>query len=81
MFEDWDIVSTLVTFAVVGAIPAALILAGSISGWWDMRKKRTAHPASWFPDPAGRHQLRYWDGTRWTEHVSDHGTTTSDPLH
>lgn len=25
----------------------------------------------WFPDPARRHQLRYWDGTSWTEHVQD----------
>ncbi len=38
------------------------------------------HPPSWFPDPAGRHELRYWDGTGWTEHVSDQGVTRQDPL-
>jgi len=27
--------------------------------------------ASWHPDPTGEHRLRYWDGTRWTEHTSD----------
>lgn len=32
----------------------------------------------WWPDPHGRHQLRYWDGTRWTEHVSDAGVTSVD---
>ena len=37
-------------------------------------------PPNWFPDPLGRHQFRYWDGTQWTEHVSDGGATTSDPL-
>lgn len=25
----------------------------------------------WAPDPFRRHELRYWDGQRWTEHVSD----------
>jgi hypothetical protein len=37
-------------------------------------------PASWLADPSGRHQLRYWDGTRWTEHVSDNGVTSVDPV-
>lgn len=40
----------------------------------------TAPPPSWAPDPAGRHELRYWDGTLWTEHVSDRGTMSQDPL-
>jgi hypothetical protein len=37
-------------------------------------------PPSWQPDPAGRHEYRYWDGTSWTEHVSDSGEQTTDPL-
>ena len=36
--------------------------------------------ASWLPDPGGMHELRYWDGRAWTEHVSDRGTTGQDPL-
>jgi hypothetical protein len=36
--------------------------------------------ASWQPDPSGAHELRYWNGTAWTEHVSDQGTTGQDPL-
>lgn len=24
----------------------------------------------WYPDPAGSPQVRWWDGVRWTEHVS-----------
>jgi uncharacterized protein YxjI len=35
-------------------------------------------PPSWHPDPYGRHDLRYWDGTRWTEHVSSHGKQSVD---
>ena len=37
-------------------------------------------PAGWFADPGRRHELRYWDGQRWTEHVSDHGVQGADPL-
>jgi hypothetical protein len=35
---------------------------------------------SWLPDPTGAHELRYWNGSTWTEHVSDQGTTGHDPL-
>jgi putative membrane protein len=34
----------------------------------------------WFPDPAGRHQLRYWDGVVWTAHVLDASVAGDDPL-
>ena len=27
-------------------------------------------PPGWHPDPYGRAALRWWDGTRWSEHVS-----------
>lgn len=36
-----------------------------------------AVPAGWHPDPSGAPQLRYWDGTRWTEHV--HATAPAVP--
>lgn len=37
-------------------------------------------PAQWATDPAGRHQHRWWDGARWTEHVADNGVASVDPL-
>ncbi|MDQ1403826.1 MAG: hypothetical protein QOG03_2142 [Actinomycetota bacterium] len=37
-------------------------------------------PGGWHPDPGGRHELRYWDGTRWTDHVSDGGVQSTDAL-
>jgi hypothetical protein len=37
------------------------------------------NPAAWHPDPFGRHQMRYWDGTQWTEHVSNQGKQSTDP--
>lgn len=34
----------------------------------------------WNPDPTGRHEYRYWNGTTWTDDVSDSGVTSVDPL-
>ena len=37
-------------------------------------------PAGWQPDPFGRYTNRYWDGSIWTEHVTDAaGSQTTDP--
>jgi hypothetical protein len=36
--------------------------------------------ANWYPDPCGRHEFRYWDGAVWTQHVSDSGQTSADPV-
>jgi uncharacterized protein YxjI len=36
-------------------------------------------PPGWFADPLGRHEMRYWDGARWTEHVASHGRQSVDP--
>src|SRR4029079_17192595 len=34
--------------------------------------------AGWRPAPFGRHEHRYWNGSAWTEHVSDSGVTGTD---
>jgi uncharacterized protein YxjI len=36
-------------------------------------------PPDWYPDPSGRHEHRYWDGSQWTDHVASHGRQGSDP--
>jgi hypothetical protein len=38
------------------------------------------NPAAWHPDPVGRHEYRWWDGSQWTEHVADGGVAAVDPL-
>ncbi|MFV0306784.1 MAG: phospholipid scramblase-related protein [Desertimonas sp.] len=38
------------------------------------------HPADWYPDPTKRHEHRYYDGTAWTDHVSNQGVTGTDPV-
>ena len=32
----------------------------------------------WYADPFGRHEVRYFDGATWTEHVSSHGRQSTD---
>lgn len=34
--------------------------------------------AGWHPDPSGRHEQRYFDGTTWTEHISTAGVAGTD---
>ena len=36
--------------------------------------------AAWYADPTRRFELRYWDGTRWTEHVGRGGVVSKDPF-
>src|SRR6185503_5887668 len=34
----------------------------------------------WYPDPGHLHELRYFDGTSWTDHVADSGRANQAPL-
>lgn len=36
--------------------------------------------AAWYPDPTGRHELRYWDGSHWTARVIDGSVPGTDPI-
>jgi hypothetical protein len=57
-----------------GAMPVAAVpgaVAAPVAG--------PAAAAAWHPDPSGRHELRYFDGAQWTEHVSDQGAASIDP--
>jgi len=57
----------------------------SVATAWERPGARTGNgagalpPAGWFADPAGRHDVRYWDGARWTVHVRDQGVASVDP--
>lgn len=52
------------------------------TGWSGAATQQSTTPtvaAGWYADPAGRYELRYWDGTAWTEHVSRGGQQATDP--
>jgi hypothetical protein len=36
--------------------------------------------AAWYPDPSRTHELRYFDGTSWTDDVTDAGSVSRSPL-
>jgi len=36
--------------------------------------------ADWYTDPLGADELRFWNGTEWTEYVSNSGVVTEKPL-
>lgn len=40
----------------------------------------TQQPPGWHPDPQRRHQLRYWNGSEWTDDVATGATQGKDPL-
>ncbi|WP_157802301.1 DUF2510 domain-containing protein [Diaminobutyricimonas aerilata] len=35
--------------------------------------------AAWYPDPADRLRLRWWDGSRWTPHTARRATSAPLP--
>jgi hypothetical protein len=39
-----------------------------------------AAPPGWLEDPTHRHEFRYWDGSAWTDHVSDAGVAGLDAI-
>jgi hypothetical protein len=39
----------------------------------------TVDGPGWYADPGGRFDHRYWDGTAWTEHVSQAGVASTAP--
>lgn len=45
-----------------------------------MSDETTTHDAGWYADPLGRAELRYFDGSQWTEHVSVGGEQQVDPF-
>jgi Protein of unknown function (DUF2510) len=38
----------------------------------------TVSPPAWHPDPSGRFQFRWWDGSEWTSHVATNGQVMVD---
>jgi hypothetical protein len=58
-------------FRVLGA-SGAPVTAGQVA--------QAAPGAGWHPDPTGKFEQRYWDGSGWTDHVSTGGVASADPM-
>jgi hypothetical protein len=46
----------------------------------DVRVTESTTPPGWYADPLGTAEMRYWDGSEWTEHVSTGGVQSVAPL-
>jgi len=64
---------------VAAAVPRPGVPSRPATVWDTAQVTAPENPPRWVPDPLGRHQFRYWDGARWTDHVADDGVVGTDP--
>ncbi|GAC1320768.1 MAG: hypothetical protein NVSMB25_13560 [Thermoleophilaceae bacterium] len=58
--------------AVEGAVdPEGHAAAAELHDEQPVVHAEPTYPADWYPDPHREARLRYWDGTRWTEHTAE----------
>src|SRR5437763_5789191 len=65
---------------VVATISWLMVVCASLRSGLGTLSEVVDIPAAWVSDPTRQHEARYWDGQRWTEHVSDGGVAGTDPL-
>jgi hypothetical protein len=46
----------------------------------EVPRQGPSRPPCWFADPTRRNEYRFWDGSRWSDRVSNHGSESLDPL-
>jgi hypothetical protein len=71
----WEVAGIAAVDPTLGINSYIAILKRQLIGW-----PTPADPSpAWQHDPTGRFDRRYWDGLRWSQHVSDaSGTTDTD---
>lgn len=69
----------LIIGTLLGSLMFGLGFAAVMSKHAQATSDSEPAPAAWHPDPLGRHELRYWSGSAWTQYVSDDGVQSLDP--
>lgn len=84
--EGWEVVDIVTTFdgrfcAFLRRNTSPAVVTGSATSVAEVTNTSTgsAVPAGWYADPSSRFELRYWNGTEWTEHVARSGQQFTDP--
>ena len=79
---------------IVVVVVVVIAIAGTLLVWIYLRRRSAARlrtgvggqtgpaqaVAGWFPDPNRRFAVRYWDGSGWTESVSNGTAIETDPM-
>ncbi len=73
----WGMQSDVSTSSADAASSSAA--SGTASSSSSTASSAASAPAGWYADPSGRFELRYWNGDKWTEHVSRAGQQSTDP--
>jgi hypothetical protein len=86
--EGWEVVNIVPTFdgrycaflrrplVATSGVPSSQVVTES--SLTTTAATSAAAPAAWYPDPSKRFELRYWDGSEWTEHVARGGQQFTD---
>ena len=93
--EGWEVVNIVTTFdgrycaflrrPTQGATTSSTTNAPAVTpvtaqvSVTETASSTAAAPAAWYADPSNRFELRYWDGSEWTEHVARGGQQFTDP--
>jgi hypothetical protein len=78
--SEWAPTSTTATEEPAASTPEPEpVAAAPVAAAAAAQASAPTTPAGWYPDPSGRYEMRYWDGDKWTEHVSRQGQTFTDP--
>lgn len=84
--EGWEVVDIVTTFdgrfcAFLRRSTSPAVVTGPATSVAEGTNTSSgpAVPAGWYADPSNRFELRYWNGTEWTEHVARSGQQFTDP--
>ncbi len=77
---EWGPCRLFPPHGVEALVPMAGQVPAGVGAWGPAVPAAAAPTGAWHPDPTGRCPLRWWDGTRWTEAVSDGAGVASDPV-
>jgi len=61
-----------------GPVPAATAAPTDTAPPQPEEPAAAVSPPAWHPDPSGRFQFRWWNGSEWTSHVSTDGHVLID---
>ncbi len=70
----------MILMALVIAVTVGVVLFARTASGSPAASTPPPPTGRWAPDPAGVHELRWWDGAAWTPSVSDAGVPGHDPL-